>query len=162
MKLALERADPVIYNVERTWVAIAVLFAVLSWRGPIPPSSRRPGGLMPENRGSPSSSPASSRRRSTSARRRWRWRAGGAGRTRCWSSRCRSGRCSLPGRCCTNASAAASGGDRVRARGTRAGRRAMGLVWRPDAEVWAVLSGSGGRPGQSRPSITSGDMTSTS
>ncbi len=32
MKLALERADPVIYNVERTWVAVVVLFTVLLWR----------------------------------------------------------------------------------------------------------------------------------
>jgi len=43
MKLALERADPVIYNVERTWVAIAVLFAVLVWR------RRALVGLMPES-----------------------------------------------------------------------------------------------------------------
>ncbi len=32
MKLALERADPVVYNVERTWLAVAVLFMVLVWR----------------------------------------------------------------------------------------------------------------------------------
>ncbi|MEP7183534.1 MAG: DMT family transporter [Betaproteobacteria bacterium] len=32
MKLALERADPVVYNVHRTWVAIVLLFAVLVWR----------------------------------------------------------------------------------------------------------------------------------
>ncbi len=32
MKLALLRADPITYNIERTWVAIAVLFAVLLWR----------------------------------------------------------------------------------------------------------------------------------
>ncbi len=60
MKLALERADPVIYNVERTWVAIAVLFAVLLWRRRafigVPSRSAlrysplgRPGGLMPES-----------------------------------------------------------------------------------------------------------------
>ena len=29
MKLALERADPIVYNIQRTWVAVAVLFAVL-------------------------------------------------------------------------------------------------------------------------------------
>ncbi len=29
MKLALERSDPVTFNIERTWVAIAVLFAVM-------------------------------------------------------------------------------------------------------------------------------------
>jgi len=40
MKLALLRADPIVYNIERTWVAIAVLFAVLLWR-------RRP--LRPES-----------------------------------------------------------------------------------------------------------------
>jgi hypothetical protein len=28
MKLALARADPIVFNIERTWVAIAVLFAV--------------------------------------------------------------------------------------------------------------------------------------
>jgi drug/metabolite transporter (DMT)-like permease len=40
MKLALERADPVIYNVQRTWVAIIVLFAVLAWRRqPLRPES---------------------------------------------------------------------------------------------------------------------------
>jgi drug/metabolite transporter (DMT)-like permease len=32
MKLALERADPITYNIERTWVAVAVLFAVLVWQ----------------------------------------------------------------------------------------------------------------------------------
>jgi len=32
MKLALARADPIVFNIERTWVAIAVLFAVLLWR----------------------------------------------------------------------------------------------------------------------------------
>ena len=32
MKLALAHAHPVIYNLQRTWVAIAVLFAVLVWR----------------------------------------------------------------------------------------------------------------------------------
>jgi drug/metabolite transporter (DMT)-like permease len=40
MKLALLRADPILYNIERTWVAIVVLFAVLLWR-------RRP--LRPES-----------------------------------------------------------------------------------------------------------------
>jgi drug/metabolite transporter (DMT)-like permease len=40
MKLALERADPIVYNVERTWVAIVVLFAVLLWREkPLRPES---------------------------------------------------------------------------------------------------------------------------
>ncbi len=40
MKLALERADPIVYNVERTWIAVAVLFAVLLWR-------RRPSIVAP-------------------------------------------------------------------------------------------------------------------
>ena len=30
MKLALEGADPVVFNVQRTWVAIAVLFAAMA------------------------------------------------------------------------------------------------------------------------------------
>jgi drug/metabolite transporter (DMT)-like permease len=40
MKLALERADPVTFNIERTWVAVAVLFAVLVGQGRlrVPPS----------------------------------------------------------------------------------------------------------------------------
>ena len=43
MKLALERADPVVYNVQRTWVAIVVLFAVLLWRrSPLRPQSWLP------------------------------------------------------------------------------------------------------------------------
>jgi len=32
MKLALARADPIVFNIQRTWVAVAVLFAVLLWR----------------------------------------------------------------------------------------------------------------------------------
>jgi len=32
MKLALARADPIVYNIQRTWVAVAVLFAVLLFR----------------------------------------------------------------------------------------------------------------------------------
>jgi drug/metabolite transporter (DMT)-like permease len=40
MKLALQSADPVIFNVQRTWVATAVLFAVLFWRR---------GSLLPES-----------------------------------------------------------------------------------------------------------------
>jgi drug/metabolite transporter (DMT)-like permease len=32
MKLALARADPVVFNVHRTWLAVAVLFAVVAWR----------------------------------------------------------------------------------------------------------------------------------
>jgi drug/metabolite transporter (DMT)-like permease len=32
MKLALARAHPVVFNIERTWVAVAVLFAVLVFR----------------------------------------------------------------------------------------------------------------------------------
>ena len=32
MKVALSRADPIVYNIERTWVAIAVLFAVMAWQ----------------------------------------------------------------------------------------------------------------------------------
>lgn len=32
MKLALERADPIVYNVQRTWLAVAVLFAVMAWQ----------------------------------------------------------------------------------------------------------------------------------
>ena len=32
MKLALARADPIVFNIERTCVAIAVLFAVILWR----------------------------------------------------------------------------------------------------------------------------------
>ncbi len=40
MKLALLHAGPIVYNIERTWVAIAVLFAVLLWRqGPLLPES---------------------------------------------------------------------------------------------------------------------------
>ena len=41
------------------------------------------------------SSPASSRPRSTSARRRWRLPAAARGARRCWCSRCRSGRCCI-------------------------------------------------------------------
>jgi len=42
MKLALVNADPVVLNVERTWLAIAVLFAVLVARGgPLAPQSWR-------------------------------------------------------------------------------------------------------------------------
>ena len=33
MKLALARADPVVFNIQRTWVAVAVLFAVLLGSG---------------------------------------------------------------------------------------------------------------------------------
>ncbi len=32
MKFALARADPIVYNVQRTWVAVAALFAVLAWQ----------------------------------------------------------------------------------------------------------------------------------
>ena len=32
MKLALERADPVVLNVQRTWIAVLFLFAVLVWQ----------------------------------------------------------------------------------------------------------------------------------
>jgi drug/metabolite transporter (DMT)-like permease len=32
MKLALALADPIVFNIQRTWVAVAVLFAVLLWR----------------------------------------------------------------------------------------------------------------------------------
>ena len=40
MKLALQAASPVILNVQRTWVATAILFAVLFWRrGPLLPES---------------------------------------------------------------------------------------------------------------------------
>jgi drug/metabolite transporter (DMT)-like permease len=40
MKLALERADPVSFNIVRTWVAVAVLFAALLRRGgPLVPAS---------------------------------------------------------------------------------------------------------------------------
>lgn len=40
MKLALSRADPVVLNVQRTWLAVAVLFAVLVWqRRPLWPAS---------------------------------------------------------------------------------------------------------------------------
>jgi drug/metabolite transporter (DMT)-like permease len=40
MKLALDRADPVSFNIVRTWVAVAVLFAVLlQRRGPLLPAS---------------------------------------------------------------------------------------------------------------------------
>jgi len=42
MKLALANADPVVLNVQRTWLAIAVLFAVLVARGgPLAPQSWR-------------------------------------------------------------------------------------------------------------------------
>ncbi len=41
MKLALARADPVVFNIQRTWVAIAVLFAVLVSGGG--------GRLLPES-----------------------------------------------------------------------------------------------------------------
>jgi drug/metabolite transporter (DMT)-like permease len=40
MKLALQSADPVILNVQRTWLAVLVLFAVLFWRR---------GRLLPES-----------------------------------------------------------------------------------------------------------------
>jgi len=40
MKLALLSANPVVFNVQRTWLATAVLFAVLFWRrGPMLPES---------------------------------------------------------------------------------------------------------------------------
>jgi drug/metabolite transporter (DMT)-like permease len=40
MKLALQSASPVILNVQRTWIATLVLFAVLFWRrGPLLPDS---------------------------------------------------------------------------------------------------------------------------
>ena len=40
MKLALLSANPVVFNVQRTWLATAVLFAVLFWRrGPVLPES---------------------------------------------------------------------------------------------------------------------------
>jgi len=40
MKLALQSANPVILNVQRTWLATLVLFAVLLWRrGPLLPES---------------------------------------------------------------------------------------------------------------------------
>ena len=40
MKLALQSASPVILNVQRTWLATVVLFAVLIWRrGPLLPES---------------------------------------------------------------------------------------------------------------------------
>jgi drug/metabolite transporter (DMT)-like permease len=32
MKFALSRADPVVFNVQRTWLAIAVLFAAIAWQ----------------------------------------------------------------------------------------------------------------------------------
>lgn len=32
MKLALGYADPVLYNVQRTWLAVATLFAVMAWQ----------------------------------------------------------------------------------------------------------------------------------
>lgn len=32
MKLALAYADPVLYNVQRTWLAVATLFAVMAWQ----------------------------------------------------------------------------------------------------------------------------------
>ncbi len=42
MKLALANADPVVLNVQRTWIAIAVLFAVLiAQRRPLAPQSWR-------------------------------------------------------------------------------------------------------------------------
>ena len=40
MKLALQSANPVVFNVQRTWVATVVLFAVLFWRR---------GSLLPES-----------------------------------------------------------------------------------------------------------------
>ncbi len=40
MKLAMESANPVVFNVQRTWLATLVLFAVLLWqRGPLLPAS---------------------------------------------------------------------------------------------------------------------------
>jgi drug/metabolite transporter (DMT)-like permease len=40
MKLAMQSASPVVFNVQRTWVATIVLFAVLIWRrGPLLPES---------------------------------------------------------------------------------------------------------------------------
>jgi drug/metabolite transporter (DMT)-like permease len=40
MKFALQRSDPVVLNVERTWLAIAVLFAFMAWqRRPLWPES---------------------------------------------------------------------------------------------------------------------------
>ena len=40
MKLAMQSANPVIFNVHRTWVATLVLFTVLLWRrGPLLPAS---------------------------------------------------------------------------------------------------------------------------
>jgi drug/metabolite transporter (DMT)-like permease len=40
MKLAMQSANPVVFNVHRTWLATLVLFAVLLWRrGPLLPAS---------------------------------------------------------------------------------------------------------------------------
>ena len=86
MKFALQRADPVVFNVQRTWLAVVVLFAVLFWqRRPLLPDVVARGHrdrLLPDD--------DQFRRR-----RRWRSPAAAPAARRCSCSRCRSGRCCI-------------------------------------------------------------------
>ena len=91
MKLALAIADPVVFNIHRTLLAMrrAVRACCSSRRGPLLAAVVARGRRHR----------ASSRRRSTSSRRRWRSSRAAPGARRCWCSRCRSGRCCSRGRC---------------------------------------------------------------
>ena len=118
------------------WSRSPCCSALLSWQ-------RRP--LLPESVARGRSSPASSRRRSTSARRRWRSPAAAPAARRCWCSRCRSGRSCSPGRCCTSALRGVQWvavGARVRRARRWSSSRGTGRATLAP-KLWAVLSGFG-------------------
>ena len=112
MKLALENADPVTFNLQRTWLAVVVLFAVLIARGgAFWPSSWIAvivTGLFQTTLNFGSTTMALA--------------GGAAGRTSVLVSRCRSG-CCLRGRC-ERARRGRNGWRGPRLRRTRAARRA--------------------------------------
>ena len=110
------------------------------------------------------SSPASSRRRSISARRRWRWPAAAPDARRCSCSRCRSGRCCIAWPVLHERVQAAASGSRSRfaLAGHGAGRRAVALAGRPRRpSCGRCCRGSAGRPARSPPSISSASTAST-
>jgi drug/metabolite transporter (DMT)-like permease len=92
MKLALQSANPVVLNVQRTWLATPILFAVLFWRrGPLLPESWIAvivTGIFQTtiNFGSTTMALA----------------AAAPDARQCWCSPCRSGRCYSRGRSCTS------------------------------------------------------------
>ena len=100
MKFALMHAHPVVFNVHRTWLAVAALFAVMAWQRrlawPAVVVADRRDRLLPGtvNFGSTTMALASAAARAAH---------------RCWCSRCRSGRCCSRGPCSTSACAASSG-----------------------------------------------------